>query len=78
MLHSYEAIYDHGQMKWLGDCPLEEKAHVIVTVLPETLPSLTGVKRTPPRALRAKAKCWAISSHPLPLARIGIALNDRA
>ena len=32
-LQSYEAIYDHGQMKWQGDVPRVEKARVIVTVL---------------------------------------------
>jgi len=34
-LQSYEAIYDHGQMKWLGDKPQVEEARVIVTILPE-------------------------------------------
>ena len=34
MLQSYEAIYDHGQIKWLGDKPPVEAAHVIVTLLP--------------------------------------------
>ena len=29
---SYEAIYDHGQMKWLGDRPDVEEARVIVTI----------------------------------------------
>ena len=33
MLHSYEAIYDHGKMKWLGDQPPVEEARVIVTIL---------------------------------------------
>jgi len=33
MLQSYEAIYDHGIMKWLGDQPSDIKARVIVTVL---------------------------------------------
>lgn len=32
-LQSYEAIYDHGQMKWLGDLPRLEEARVIVTIL---------------------------------------------
>ena len=35
MLQSYEAIYDHGSMKWLGDKPSVKHAHVIVTILPE-------------------------------------------
>ena len=33
MLQSYEAIYDHGIMKWLGDQPADIKARVIVTIL---------------------------------------------
>lgn len=32
-LQSYEAIYDHGQMKWLNDRPQVEAARVIVTIL---------------------------------------------
>ena len=35
MLQSYEAIYDHGIMKWLGDQPSDIKARVIVTILPD-------------------------------------------
>ena len=35
MLQSYEAIYEHGAMKWLGDKPPFKYAHVIVTILPE-------------------------------------------
>ena len=39
MLKSYEAIYDHGQMKWLGDQPPVEEARVIVTILSDNSPS---------------------------------------
>jgi len=39
MLQSYEAIYEHGTMKWLGDKPPIKQAHVIVTILPEKEPS---------------------------------------
>lgn len=35
MLQSYEAIYEHGAMKWLGDKPPLKHAHVIVTILSE-------------------------------------------
>lgn len=35
MLQSYEAIYDHGIIKWLGEKPADIQARVIVTVLPE-------------------------------------------
>ena len=40
MLQSYEAIYEHGTMKWLGDKPPIKQAHVIVTILPEKEASL--------------------------------------
>ena len=40
MLQSYEAIYEHGAMKWLGDKPPIKQAHVIVTILPEKEASL--------------------------------------
>jgi len=36
MLVSYEAIYDHGKIKWLSDAPTFEEAKVIVTVLATT------------------------------------------
>ena len=35
MLQSYEAIYEHGAIEWLGDKPPIKQAHVIVTILPE-------------------------------------------
>lgn len=34
MLPSYEAVYDHGQLRWLTDKPPVEEARVIVTLLP--------------------------------------------
>jgi len=40
MLQSYEAIYEHGAMKWLGDKPPVKHAHIIVTILPEKEVSL--------------------------------------
>ena len=36
MLKSYEAIYENGQVKWLGEQPSVESARLIVTVLEET------------------------------------------
>lgn len=33
VLQSYEAIYDHGKMKWLGEKPQVDQARVIVTIL---------------------------------------------
>ncbi len=35
MLRSYEAIYDHGQLRWLKDAPKETPLRVIVTVIEE-------------------------------------------
>ena len=35
MLQSYEAIYENGAMRWLGDKPPVKQAHVIVTILAE-------------------------------------------
>lgn len=32
-MQSYEAIYEHGQLKWLGDKPETRKARVIVTIV---------------------------------------------
>ncbi|NWG31299.1 MAG: hypothetical protein HXY29_07375 [Rhodocyclaceae bacterium] len=34
MLNSYEAVYDHGTIRWIDQPPPLEKARVIVTVLP--------------------------------------------
>lgn len=39
MLKSYEAIYEHGSLKWLKDSPGEEKIRVIVTILEEVPPA---------------------------------------
>jgi hypothetical protein len=35
MLKSYEAIYEDGQVKWLGEQPEMKSARLIVTVLEE-------------------------------------------
>ena len=43
MLKSYEAIYENGEVKWLGEQPSVQSARVIVTVLEET--TLPAVKR---------------------------------
>jgi len=37
MLKSYEAIYDHGEIRWLETLLDVEKARVIVTVLAQSL-----------------------------------------
>ena len=36
MLQSYEAIYEHGAITWLGEKPSVNQAHVIVTILDVT------------------------------------------
>ena len=33
IMQSYEAIYDHGKMKWLDERPDVNKARVVVTIL---------------------------------------------
>ncbi len=35
MLKSYEAVYDHGELKWVGDQPPDGRLKVIVTVVEE-------------------------------------------
>ncbi|MBF0098543.1 MAG: hypothetical protein HQM04_13510 [Magnetococcales bacterium] len=37
MLSSYEAIYDHGQLTWLGDSPGQIKARAIVTLIADAM-----------------------------------------
>lgn len=53
MLKSYEATFEHGQFKWLGDAPHFDNARVIVTVLEEIQ---TSRKRQPPASIAGKSK----------------------
>jgi len=55
-LKSYEAIYDHGQMKWLGDRPQVEEARVIVTILPGPGATASPVKHQPSTRIAGKGK----------------------
>jgi hypothetical protein len=55
-LQSYEAIYDHGQMKWLGDRPQVEEARVIVTILSGPSAIATSVKHQPSTRIAGKGK----------------------
>lgn len=32
MLKTYEAVYDHGALKWIGDSPPEDVSRVVVVV----------------------------------------------
>ncbi len=52
MLKSYEAIYENGQVQWLGEKPEINHARLIVTVLDE-VPSLPK-RRSPPADLVGK------------------------
>jgi hypothetical protein len=55
VLKSYEAIYENGQVKWLGDQPSVQSARLIMTVLEETtLPAEKS--RTFPTALAEKVQ----------------------
>jgi hypothetical protein len=53
MLKSYEATLEHGQVKWLADQPNIDTAHIIVTILEDTLPK---IKRQPPLSIAGKGK----------------------
>ena len=55
-LQSYEAIYDHGQMKWLGESPQVEEARVIVTVLSESITMATTARHQPSARIAGKGR----------------------
>jgi hypothetical protein len=55
-LQSYEAIYDHGQMKWLGDRPQVEEARVIVTILSDNGIAPTPVRHQPSARIAGMGK----------------------
>ncbi|MBE9063813.1 hypothetical protein [cf. Phormidesmis sp. LEGE 11477] len=60
MLKSYEAVYENGQVKWLGEQPLVTSARIIVTVLEEPSPKIAvsrSIKRrSPPASIAGKGK----------------------
>lgn len=56
MLQSFEAIYDHGQIKWLGDEPPVEAARVIVTMLPPLERTTQKNRRVPSPRIAGKGK----------------------
>lgn len=57
MFQSYEAIYDHGKIKWLGDQPANMTAHVIVTILPDkTMESVLKASHKPSPLIAGKGK----------------------
>jgi hypothetical protein len=56
MLQSFEAIYDHGQIKWLGDKPPVEAARIIVTLLPPLETATPKTRRAPSDRIAGKGK----------------------
>ena len=54
MLKSYEAILEHGEIKWLADQPDIKSARVLVTILEEYHPTVK--RRTPPASIAGKAE----------------------
>lgn len=56
MLQSYEAIYDHGQIRWLTDKPPVEEARVIVTMLPSQADLTILPKRVPSARIARKGR----------------------
>ena len=56
MLQSYEAIYDHGQIRWLTDKPPVEEARVIVTMLPSEAGSGIQPQRVPSARIARKGR----------------------
>lgn len=60
MLKSYEAIYDHGQIRWLDAPPDVDQARLIVTLLP-----LSGAEARGMPAFRPGSEPSAISADAL-------------
>lgn len=56
MLKSYEAIFDHGTIRWLDTPPAVEEARLIITVLPGKLPDVQNSvrHRHPPESMKGK------------------------
>jgi hypothetical protein len=56
VLKSFEAVYDHGQLHWLGDTPnTEHRMRVIVTVVQE-LADMPIRDNIPPLALAGRMR----------------------
>ncbi|MBU1666091.1 MAG: hypothetical protein KKG92_11930 [Gammaproteobacteria bacterium] len=56
MLQSYEAIYDHGQIRWLTDTPPVDEARVIVTMLPPQVSAASQTSRAPSARIAGKGR----------------------
>lgn len=55
-MQSYEAIYDHGQVRWLGDHPDVEEARVIITILSDMDIAHTATRHQPSARIAGKGK----------------------
>ena len=76
-LRSYEAIYDHGKMQWLGDQPVDVEARVIVTIFPnKTASSASGMKHQPAHWIAGKGKVPGDSVSPAASESDWNCLND--
>lgn len=56
MIPSYEAIYDHGRLTWIGEEPPPERARVIVTLVDGQIPATPApATREPPNGAQLAA-----------------------
>ena len=55
-LQSYEAIYQNGQMEWLGERPKVKKGKVIVTFLEQREDASVPIQHNPSPSIAGKGK----------------------
>ena len=65
MLQSYEAIYDHGQIKWVDEAPPAGPARVVVTLLDSVQKTVAAKLRQPSPKLRGTVKVLGDLTAPL-------------
>ncbi|ACF43949.1 conserved hypothetical protein [Pelodictyon phaeoclathratiforme BU-1] len=67
ILQSYEAIYEHGAITWLGEKPSVNQAHVIVTILDvtETATAPLRTNRQPSPLIAGKGSVLADLTAPV-------------
>ncbi|MBF0160360.1 MAG: hypothetical protein HQL58_12645 [Magnetococcales bacterium] len=59
MSSSYEAIYDHGQIRWVGDAPGPVRARAIVTLIGEAVSNdLPGPSQSVDEIEQVLQKAW--------------------
>jgi hypothetical protein len=56
MLQSYEAIYEHGTLKWISGQPSVEHARVIVTMLSEERRESRAIAHAPSARIAGKGE----------------------